>query len=189
VTRLWGWLFCTWCFITNFGKRFYSTPGALRPALGPTHAPRQSVWDNLSPWVQQSVGESMESCFYPTPNIVPLNWFTIKLHLPIHVTSMEAHMDVTHQSSHFIDNRLTDGVEAVRLVWWPPTTHWKIWVLISVRGWVDPRAMVQLVGLGKLNLTSISSELILQSINIWVIYYRKIPNFYFIIIKQIDLLN
>jgi hypothetical protein len=51
---------------------------------------------------------------------------------------------------HLLDNRLTDGGKAVSLTRWPPFTPGRFLVLIPVRGWVDPRAIVRLEGLGKL---------------------------------------
>jgi hypothetical protein len=53
----------------------------------------------------------------------------------------------TSRLPHFLGNRLTDGGEV------SPTRHlppWRFLVLIAVRGWVDPRAIVWLEWLGKL---------------------------------------
>jgi hypothetical protein len=58
---------------------------------------------------------------------------------------------------HYLDNRLTDGGKVVNLTSWQPFTPGRILVLISVKGWVDPRALVLLEGLGKLKSPMISS--------------------------------
>jgi hypothetical protein len=56
----------------------------------------------------------------------------------------------TSRFRHFLENRLIDGGEVVSLTRWKPLTRCKITVLISVRGWVDWRAIMQLEGLGEL---------------------------------------
>jgi hypothetical protein len=56
---------------------------------------------------------------------------------------------VTSRLPHFLDNRLTDGGE-VSLTRWPPFTPGRFLVLISIRGWVDPKPIVWLEGLGRL---------------------------------------
>jgi hypothetical protein len=55
---------------------------------------------------------------------------------------------------HFLDNQLMDGGKVVSLTHWPPFTPRIFLVVISVRGSVNPRAIVRLEGLGK----SISSR-------------------------------
>jgi hypothetical protein len=52
---------------------------------------------------------------------------------------------------HYLDNRLTDGGKVVILTRRPPfTPPGRFLVLICVRGWVDPRAIVRLEGLRQL---------------------------------------
>jgi hypothetical protein len=64
----------------------------------------------------------------------------------------------TSRLPHFLDNRLTDGGEVVSLTRRPPfTPPGRFLVLISVRGWVDPRAIVRLEGLGQLKNPMTSS--------------------------------
>jgi hypothetical protein len=57
-----------------------------------------------------------------------------------------------------LESRLTDGGKVVSLTRRPPfTPTGRFLVLISVRGWVDPRAIVQLEGLCQLKNPVISS--------------------------------
>jgi hypothetical protein len=64
---------------------------------------------------------------------------------------------------HFLDNRLTDGGKVVSLTHRPPFTPpppGRFLVLISVRAWVEPRAIVRLEILGQLKnpMTSLRLE-------------------------------
>jgi hypothetical protein len=52
---------------------------------------------------------------------------------------------------HFLGNRFTHGVEVVSLSAGCRLPPGRFLVLISIRGWVDPRATVWLDGLGKFN--------------------------------------
>jgi hypothetical protein len=68
---------------------------------------------------------------------------------PIHFTCR----DICEPSRlpHFLDYWLTDGGEVVSLHAGRPLLLGRFLVLISVRGWVDPRAIVRLEGLSQLN--------------------------------------
>jgi hypothetical protein len=58
-------------------------------------------------------------------------------------------MVVIRRGSHIsLDNRLTDDGKVVSLPRWLPLPPGRFPVLISVRGWVEPRAIVRLEGLG-----------------------------------------
>jgi hypothetical protein len=75
---------------------------------------------------------------------------------------MEAHRVLEmSRLPHFLDNRLTDGGEAVSLVHQLPFTPGRFLVLISARVRVDTRAIVRLEGLGQLEnpMTSLGIEL------------------------------
>jgi hypothetical protein len=53
--------------------------------------------------------------------------------------------------SHFLHSRVTDGGEVVNLTRQQPfTPPGRFVILIFVRGWVDPRAIMRLQGLGQL---------------------------------------
>jgi hypothetical protein len=59
---------------------------------------------------------------------------------------------------HFVYSKLTNGKEVVSLMGQPPfTPPGRFLVLISVRGWLDLRAMVQLEGSGQLKNPATSS--------------------------------
>jgi hypothetical protein len=74
---------------------------------------------------------------------------------------------------HFLDNQLTDGGEVVSLTCEPtfaPLEEFTI--LISVRGWVNPRTIVQLEGLGQLKnpMTSWDSKhMSIDRIIVWLL--------------------
>jgi hypothetical protein len=53
--------------------------------------------------------------------------------------------------THFLDNWLTDSGKVVILMCWPLFTPQKDFLVLSYfRGWVRPKTIVQLEGLGKL---------------------------------------
>jgi hypothetical protein len=74
---------------------------------------------------------------------------------------MEAHMVVRLRLPHFLDRWFIDGSEVVSLMCRQPFAPGRFLILISLRGWVDPRAIVWLVGLGQLKnpMTSSGIEL------------------------------
>jgi hypothetical protein len=61
---------------------------------------------------------------------------------------------------HFLGNWLTGGSEAVSLIHQPPLTPGRFLVLISVRDWVDSRAIVRLERLGQMKntMTTLGTE-------------------------------
>jgi hypothetical protein len=67
----------------------------------------------------------------------------------------------TSRFPHFLYSRFTNGGDAVNPTRRPPFTPsplpGRFLVLISVRGWFDPRAIVRLKGLGQLKNPMISS--------------------------------
>jgi hypothetical protein len=64
---------------------------------------------------------------------------------------MGAHRSETSKLQHLLDSRLRDGGEVISLKqltkFYPPG---RFLVLISVKGWVDSKAIVRLEGLGQL---------------------------------------
>jgi UV DNA damage repair endonuclease len=55
---------------------------------------------------------------------------------------------VTSRLLHFLNNQLTDGGEVVSLIRRLKLTPGRFVVIISVRGRVEPKAIVRLEGLG-----------------------------------------
>jgi hypothetical protein len=75
--------------------------------------------------------------------------------------AVEAHSVVRRRGPHiFLYSRLTDGGEVVSLTRRPPFTPRKIFVLISVRGYVDSRAIVRMERLSQLKNTMSSSGIV-----------------------------
>jgi hypothetical protein len=71
--------------------------------------------------------------------------------LPIVIFSCHAE---TSRFPHFLDRRLTDGDKVVSLT--RPLPPGRFLVLISVRDWIDPRAIMRLEGLNKLKKSTSS---------------------------------
>jgi hypothetical protein len=76
----------------------------------------------------------------------------------------------TSRLPHFLDTRLTYGGEVVSLTCRPhftPPPPGRFLVLISVIGWVDPRVIVRLEGLGQLKnpITSLG----MKSVTFWLV--------------------
>jgi hypothetical protein len=68
----------------------------------------------------------------------------------------------------FLDTRLTDGDEVVRLTRRPPLTSLgRFLVLTSVRGWVNLRAIVRLERLGKLK--NLMASLGIEPTTFWLV--------------------
>jgi hypothetical protein len=75
----------------------------------------------------------------------------------------------------FSDIRLTDGGKFISPTFWPPLFPGNFLVFISVRDWVDPRAIVRLEKLGKLKNPPYSGlePVCISSINVYLCQKRS----------------
>jgi hypothetical protein len=84
---------------------------------------------------------------HPSNTVLSAEGNTEKLSL---LQAVEAQRVVRRRGSHICWTRLTDGWEVVSPTSRPPFTSGRFLVIISVRGWVDPRAIMWSEELGQL---------------------------------------
>jgi hypothetical protein len=85
---------------------------------------------------------------------------------------MVAHTVVRHGGSYFLDSLLTDGGE-VSLTRWPRFTTRTLLVVISVRGWLNPRAIMQPKGLGKVKESGVLAAN--RTRDLLLVYIEQLP--------------